>query len=443
MTQLPFMDGLKNIMAKIGLAGDKRSASGFDFNNHTIVEYSQMYRSSWIAKRGINVPAYDAVRAWRSWVADAAIIRKLDQAEKKLQIRRHVHLALIYARLYGGSAIYIGTEHNSEVPLWNIDPTPETIKFLNVISLESIHAGRGELQLDPTQPKYLEHTMYNIGSSRYGLDVHPSRLIIFSGSNYDSNIAHQSDFFALGESILKEKWEIIRDAESAIANLSALTFEAAIDVFGIPGLLERAGDPDFEEKIIKRFSIGTQSKSVNRAIIRDKNEDYEKKQITFMGVATAVEQIVKFAAGSFGIPYVRFVGDQVKGLSNSQQGDKDNYFEMVNGIQTLNIDFGMEEFNKFFVQAYAQRDDVEHVWRPMHQPSKKELIESGKIVVDMAEKLVQSQFYAPDKLAKVIAAQLDELEILPGITDVEISEYDPELTFGSESEGDGNESQVE
>ena len=50
--------------------------------------------------------------------------------------------------------------------------------------------------------------------------------------------------------------------------------------------------------------------------------------------------------------------------------------------------------------------------------------------------LVQNQFYAPDKLAKIVATELDELEIFPGITDAEISEYDPELMFGSGSEGD-------
>ena len=252
------------------------------------------------------------------------------------------------------------------------------------------------------------------GSSRHSMDVHPSRLMIFTGSNFDSNLAQQSDFFALGESILKEKYDVVRDAEAAIANLSNLTFEAAIDVFGVPGLLTRAGDPDFEDKIIKRFTIGTESKSINRAIIRDAAETYDKKQVTFQGVSNAVEQIVKFAAGAFGIPYVRFMGEQSKGMGNKQEGEQDNYFEMVNGLQTLTIDFGMEAFNKFFVQAFAGQEDVEHVWRPLKQVTKKEALEAGKLVVDTAEKLVQNQFYAPDKLAKIVSTELDELEIFRG-----------------------------
>ena len=385
--QISLMDGLKNIMAKIGVGGEKRHATQFDYNNRSLDDYAKMYRSSWIAKRGINVPAYDAVRAWRSWTAEEDVIKKLTDGEKKLNLRRHVYLALIYARLYGGAAIYIGTEANPEVPLINMKPTPDTIKFLNVMSLESIHVGKGELQLDPTRPNYLDYTMFKIGSSRHSMDVHPSRLMIFTGSNFDSNLAQQSDFFALGESILKEKYDIIRDAEAAIANLSNLTFEAAIDVFGVPGLLTRAGDPDFEDKIIKRFTIGTESKSINRAIIRDATETYDKKQVTFQGVSNAVEQIVKFAAGAFGIPYVRFMGEQSKGMGNSQEGEQDNYFEMVNGVQTLNIDFGMEAFNKFFVQAFAGQEEIEHVWRPLKQVTKKEALEAGKLVVDAAEKL--------------------------------------------------------
>ena len=82
-------------------------ATQFDFNNRSLDDYAKMYRSSWIAKRGINVPAYDAIRAWRSWTADEDVIKKLTDGEKKLNLRRHVYLALIYARLYGGAAIYI------------------------------------------------------------------------------------------------------------------------------------------------------------------------------------------------------------------------------------------------------------------------------------------------------------------------------------------------
>src|SRR5258708_6667675 len=90
-------DTLINLITGLGTPKDPRTSSHFLFRelNRNVLE--QMYRSDWLARAIVDVPAYDATREWRQWAAARPQLEKIDALEKKLDVKKKVRQALIRA----------------------------------------------------------------------------------------------------------------------------------------------------------------------------------------------------------------------------------------------------------------------------------------------------------------------------------------------------------
>ena len=76
------------------------------------------------------------------------IIPKIEREEKRLFLREKVNRAMTAARLFGGSAIFIGTgEANVSAPLELDRIGKGGLKYAPVLSMRQLAAG--ELDLDP------------------------------------------------------------------------------------------------------------------------------------------------------------------------------------------------------------------------------------------------------------------------------------------------------
>lgn len=88
-------DGLENFVAGLGTQSDKRSYTGWGvvlpLNR---VQLEAMYRTSWLAKRIVNLPADDMCGAWRTFAFgdadDNPQLEALEQAEKQYADRKSV-----------------------------------------------------------------------------------------------------------------------------------------------------------------------------------------------------------------------------------------------------------------------------------------------------------------------------------------------------------------
>ena len=59
-------DGLQNALANINTPRDKASGSVYHFTRHSDAELAAAYRSAWIPRKIVDIPAQDATRRWRS-----------------------------------------------------------------------------------------------------------------------------------------------------------------------------------------------------------------------------------------------------------------------------------------------------------------------------------------------------------------------------------------
>ena len=148
------VDGLRSFTSGMGTMAHDKSASSHYYHEYlSPIELEAAYRSSWIAKKIVDVPAQDALRKWRDWKGDSEQIKQLINYERKMNVRGKVFDAYKYGRLWGGGAIVIGTDQtDKEEPL---DPSKvgrDGIKYLTVVSRHELNSE--ELNYDVLDPNY-------------------------------------------------------------------------------------------------------------------------------------------------------------------------------------------------------------------------------------------------------------------------------------------------
>jgi phage-related protein (TIGR01555 family) len=207
-------DSFKNLVANLGTGRDKQSAGDYSLNTLTDAQWSIIYRVSWMGRKVVDIPAKDATRKWREWMAESDQIEKLEAEEKRLHLPQKVTLALQQARLFGGSAIYFSIEGDDpETPL-----DPESVRegglaFATVLSKSVLTPG--DIDLDPLSETYGHPEFYEISGEQSGNQrIHSSRLAIFIGNEILTPEELTGVYQGWGDSVLMSAYEAVRNADS-------------------------------------------------------------------------------------------------------------------------------------------------------------------------------------------------------------------------------------
>ena len=150
---IQWVDGFVNLLASIGVPGrDKFASQTYAFTPMTQYDLEAAYRGDWIARKVIDIPAFDMTRQWRQWQADEAQVELLEELREALySFSRKVQQALIKSRLYGGAIIIMGVDNGA--PEEELDPESvgkDSLKFLHVVSMLNVTVG--PLETDVMSP---------------------------------------------------------------------------------------------------------------------------------------------------------------------------------------------------------------------------------------------------------------------------------------------------
>jgi phage-related protein (TIGR01555 family) len=266
-------DRLTNIMSGKGTTADRRVWDRYSFVPIDPVEAESAYRSSWLVRKIVDVPALDMTRAWRDWQSDKTTIEALEAAERTLQLKEKCKRALILSRLYGGGALLLGTN----------DPDPSQPLDLNRIGkggLTYVHVfsrhqlSLGPQRLDPVDPWFAkpEYFQLNVNPAQQQLQIHPSRIVEFIGQrNVEGSwlSANQNGSWFWGDPIMQSVGQAVRNADLAQDGFAALIDEAKIDILSIPELTSRASTPEYEAQMLNRLQGAAMGKSTWRALMID------------------------------------------------------------------------------------------------------------------------------------------------------------------------------
>lgn len=411
-------DGLANAMAGLGTDRDKIATSYYTDTPIDNQQLLAMYRSSGIARKIVDAPALDAFRNWRDWQAKPDQIEKIEAEEKRLNLKAALIDARQKARLFGEAFVYFDLGDDASKPVNPKMVKQGGIRFLNV--LDSAHVTGGDIELDPMSPFFGWPKDYQVvGGASGSANIHPSRLIIFIGARV---MTDQAVLGRKGESILVSMLDAIRQSDSAAANVASLIYEANVDVITMEGLMAYVGTVDGERRITERYRIAATGKGINRMLILDGKEKYDRKTASFASLPDLIDRFDQRASAVADIPMTRLFGRSPGGMNSTGDSDAANYFDRIKAEQEVEITPAMATFDDCLINSAlgAPDKDVHYSWAPLKQMSEKEKAEIFKTKADAARTIAGTGGMSPalmpiEALSDALVNELIEDGTLSGL----------------------------
>lgn len=417
----PVSDGLVNVAANLGTARDKAAYSAYAYSPLGYEQLLASYRSAWLPRAIVDIPAQDATRKWRSWQAEADQITKIEKVEKRLRVRDVVLQGLTAARLFGGAAIYISTgEREAEKPL---DPSKiKNIKSLTVLTPMQLNPG--QINRDIYSDYYGRPEHYELQSGgKAATRIHASRLVVLEGASVP-DISLQ--YTGWGDSVLQSTMDAVLQADSANANINSLIFEAKVDVFRFSnlGLEFKSGGDDL---ISQRLSAQATIKGINGAVVLDKEDEYDQKNASFGSLPDLMDRFMNNVAGASRIPVTRLFGRASVGLSGTGDGDERVYFDHINHLQATEIEPALHMLDEclIWIALGSRPEAIYYTWNPLRQVTEKERADIFKTTADAARAIAGAnagELVPVDALSDALVNELVEQGVLPGL-EQKVAEY--------------------
>jgi phage-related protein (TIGR01555 family) len=408
-------DSFKNLVSNLGTSRDKQTGGDYYLTNLTDDQLSAIYRTSWMGRKVVDIPAKDATRKWREWEAESDQIKKIEAEEAKHMLPQKVKKALQLARLYGGSAIYFSIENDDpELPLQASSVSAGGLSFVTVMPKSVL--GIVDTETDPMSDRYGKPAMYEVGSTDGTTQrVHPSRLAVFIGEEVLDSADATGGTDGWGDSVLQSAYEAVRNADSTASNIASLVYEAKVDILQIPDLTGIMSNERSRAALEQRVQLSAQLKGNNGMMIIDGEEEYHNKSYNFSGLPEISYQALQAVSGAADIPITRFLGQSPAGLNSTGESDLQNYYDGVNSMQNLTITPAMAVLDEVLVRsALGDRpEDVSFQWSSLWQMSDKQKSSISKETADTIKTLVETGLFHEDDLAMAAANVLVEHSILP------------------------------
>lgn len=415
-------DSLVNLVSGLGTDRAKSSASTYAITaGMPTTEAVAFYRSSWLAKKIVNIPAQDMFRKWRAWQASEEQITAIEAEEKRLNLRNKYVDAKVKSRLYGESAIYIGTgDKDLELPLDLTKIGKGGIRFLNVFSVPDDLAPEAIIR-DPESPYFNESEFYQMvrpGEGAAQVRVHRSRIILFVDEPVpDDRFMATRSGMRRGDGVLMARKQAILNAETTAQNIAELIFEAKIDIFRLPNFMSSISSKPYRDKVTERFGLAATMKGITGALVMDKEEEYESKTHQFSSLADLMDKFSSQASGAADIPITRLYGTSPGGLNATGESDLRNYYDGISSDQELEITPVTQPLDDaIIISALGFRPPkIHYIWNSLWQISDKERSEIGKQNADMIKTLNDTGLFPEEGLANAAINLLVENSIMPGL----------------------------
>jgi uncharacterized protein len=410
-------DSLRSVVAGLGdPLRDKAATTFYGFQQLDPVQLSNIYRSNWLGKKIINIPAMDAVRKGRDWQAEQDQIELIEAEEKRLGFWNKLLEVKTKARLWGGAALLIGTgETDLMKPLEAERIGKGGIKYLTVLSRRDVTTG--EIEQDVLSEYFGRPGYYEVTGRAEMVRIHPSRLAVFLGAPHADDLIAQSINQGWGDSVLEAVYTAVRNADATAANIASLVFEANVDVFRVPDFMASLSDQEYRNRLMERFTLAATAKGVNKALILDKEEEYDRKQISFAQLPEVMQTFLQMVSGAADIPVTRLLGQSPAGMSATGESDMLNYYDLVSSIQSLEMTPALYRLDECLIRSAlgSRPPEIFYSWAPLKQMTEKELAEIGKVNAEAASTLNQTGLFTADELRTVVGNQLVESGFYPGL----------------------------
>lgn len=215
-----------------------------------------------------------------------------------------IKMTMKWAKLFGGAGLIINTDQDPTTEL-DMDAIDENSP------LSFIDADRWEVTLN----YYLEEKIpcpYNY----YGQSLHRSRVLKVNGKDAPSFIRRRLQGWGMSE-----LERVLRGMNSYTKNqevIYELLDEAKQDIWMIDNLNSKLGTSQGQTIIQQRLELANKMKNYANAIVMDKMDSYDQKQLSFGGLGEMQNQNRITIAGDVRMPQTRLFGQSSTGFDNGE-----------------------------------------------------------------------------------------------------------------------------
>ena len=286
---------------------------------------SYLYVENGLIRTAIDQPVDDAVRGGVDIESDELAPEEIKQIINYLEeqnVWEQIKTAMKWGRLFGGAGLII---NNGQDPSTRLD-----LKSMNEerpLSFED--ADRWELSMpNKNAEKGLQELMYPTGDLffYYTKPIHRSRVLTVIGDRAPSLINRM--FMGWGVSEVEKMVRDINQYIKAQDMIFELLDEAKMDVYRLEGYKSSLARPGGQQKMAQAVGLTNSLKNYLNALILDKNDEYEQKQLTFSGLAEMLKEIRIGIAATLRMPITKLFGVSASGF-NSGEDDIENYNAMI------------------------------------------------------------------------------------------------------------------
>lgn len=289
---------------------------------------SQAYTEIGLIQTVIDTPVDDALRGGidiNSRQLSEDQIRELKISFDRDDDLQTAGTAAKWSRLYGGSGIIVivdDQDPESELDIAAIGPD-SSFEFRSADLWELFPDSQNIEGYNPSDQTE-NFQFYNY----YGVRVHKSRVMTMRGRTAPSFLRPRLRGWGLSEveTLIRSLNQYLKATDLAFACLD----EFKVDVYKIKDLVNTLLDPNGYQRVQQRIMLANQQKNYQNAIVMDKEDDWDHKQISFAGLAETMQGIRMQVAADMHFPITKLFGTSASGgIGNTDQNDMENYNSMV------------------------------------------------------------------------------------------------------------------
>jgi phage-related protein (TIGR01555 family) len=403
-------DGWANVVTGMGTPKDKNFYSTIQWERTSRQFAEALYGCDEIAQKIARIVPYDGTREGITWNMDKnadqeSIIKYLEEEFLRLQIWKKLGWAWTQSRVYGGALVLMSVEDGRSLdkPL-----RPERVRRVNnltVMNRWEFNVRSTEVIDDISSPFfgipewYHYNTSEGPGTSGDTIPIHHTRVLRFDGVPLPTRMYKQNEYWH--DSIYGALGTAIRNYSTTHDNISIIISDFNQPVFRIEGMSEAIAQ-DEEELIVKKLQTVNLMRSAARAVVLDKEDEFENVSTNVAGGKELIELTVQRLVAGTDIPHTRLLGNSPSGLGATGEAELINYYDSVKSLQEIALRDPLTMLTELLFKqrgAPPKPEDLAFQFNPLFQQNQEKEIKTREMQANSDEKYINLGVYTPEEVA--------------------------------------------
>lgn len=382
-------DGYLNMLNKVGTKQDNSTAWEFEGAGYVPdTKLTALYVEQGLFAKIIDRPAEDAIAKGldlSDFPTDMA--KEIDKRLTALNFTDAIITAEKWARLYGGSIVVMllndGGGLEDPVNWERVTSIEELIPFERPLIQPDYwrYSYTNDMWRKDKGRRYGDPEYYDVYSECGNFRVHYSRCLIFrNGRLPEWN--QLSIYRSWGVPVYQRIAKALREAVTSHEDGTKLLERSVLGVYKMKNLSQLLATDEGEDKVIQRLQVIDMARNIiNSMAIDNDGEDYSYINASMAGASDIIDRTCNMLSAVTDIPQTILFGKDPSGMDSTGDNDRDNYFQLLNRIQTNSYKGAAETVVKLILKQMTAegRIDAEDIpdyeirFNPSKQLSEEEL----------------------------------------------------------------------